>query len=292
MILYAVVLRPGGRVPTAPRAAPWWPGVLTALAWGRGPPEPLPACRRRAPGLDDLLLPSAHHPCGRALCQASAALPPQAGVPGCSPGPHRRHPGPLGLTAPDAEEPRTAGALVWLGVVLGLLTLGPVLRLLGQTVNMQGVPEIGVRIARALARLGVAAPETGALPLPAVLLYAVLSPASAAALVRAAPLVPALALAALAGYGAASMIGGTAPPAPRRARWERARWEREDNPLYAAMRPRGGPNAGALVGALLLLPSSRWITPPRRSVRVHRPAPRPLDRWLAEQPARGSDALS
>lgn len=296
VILYAVVrLSPWrARSNRAARRA-LWPGVLIALALGAvallGEPLPPGVAADAPPGLDDLLLPSAHHPLwGERFAGLRGAAASQAGVPGYAYlGLIAAILALLGLTAPDAEEPRTAGALVWLGVVLGLLTLGPVLRLLGQTVNMQGVPEIGERIARALARLGVAAPETGALPLPAVLLYAVLSPASAAALVRAAPLVPALALAALAGYGAASMIGGTAPAAPRRARWERARWEREDNPLYAAMRPRGGPNAGALVGALLLLalvavdyaaaPLGCGFTAPRQG---------PLDRWLAEQPAQGA----
>lgn len=263
------------------------PGAVIALAVGivvlLGDPLP-PGAAEPPPGIDDLLLPSAHHPLwGERFAGLRAAG--ATGVPGFAYlGLIAAILAFLGLTASDPEEPRTPGALIWLGVVGGLLALGPVVRILGQTVNLQGLPAFGERVSVALARLGVEAPQTGALPLPAVLLYAVLSPAAAAGVLRAMPLTLSLSLAVLAGYGAASMIGGTVPTVTRRPRWER-----EANPLYAAMRPRSGPNVGALVGALLLValvavdyaaaPLTCGFTEPREQ---------PLDRWLAEQPAEGA----
>ncbi|NLD42724.1 MAG: hypothetical protein GX657_04430 [Chloroflexi bacterium] len=274
-----------------------FPGALLAAALAvaalllGGPSEgavlPAAAAVAPSPGIDDLLLPSAYHPLwGQSFAGLRSATPllPD-GVPGFAY---------LGLitvllalmalTEADNEEPRTPSGMVWITVVFGLLALGPVLKAFGAAVSLDSFPELGERLARSLAALGVPSPAGGALPLPAVVLYLVASPSVAADVLRAAPIVPTFALAVMAGIGAATMIGTSRASGTRRSPWEEQR-----NPLYAAMRPRRRWDVGALLGAAMLItlvavdygavPLACGFTEPHAQA---------LDEWLADQARDGA----
>jgi len=273
------------------------PGVLIALACVAGmllAREPLHGVAVSAvatldpsPSIDDLVTPSAYHPIWGQRFAAVRSQPPSLpdGVPGYAY---------LGLIAvllalvsltdSENDEPRTLSGMVWVGVLYGLFSLGPVLKICGEPAGLAAFPGLGGRLARALAGLGIAVPASGALPLPAVALYWLVSPATAAEVLRAAPIVPMLALAVMAGIGTATMVGSRSVVAARPLVPEPAR-----NPLYEAMRPRRRRDVGALCGTVILValvvidgacaPLATGSTIPRHDA---------LAEWLAGQSAQGA----
>ncbi len=240
-----------------------------------------------SPGLDDLLTPSAYHPFWgerfAALRPATPTLP--DGVPGYAYlGLIATLLALMGLTDGDSDEPRTRSGMVWIGVIFGLFALGPVLKVFGQAVSLESVPALGERLARSLTALGVPAPAGGALPLPAVLLYRFVSPTTAAELIRAAPILPTLALAVMAGIGTATMVGSRTPAATPRPRWDTLH-----NPLYAAMRPTPRWEVGSLLGAatLILLVAIDYAAVPLATGSTI-PRDGALVQWLSSQPGEGT----